>query len=87
MTNKTASSASTSRVFTGEVVSAAMNKTVVVRVGRTLTHPKYGKRYVRSRKFHVHDEKNEHAVGDKVSFVECRPMSRTKRWRIIDQTV
>lgn len=84
MTKQTTSSPGSNRVFTGEVVSSSMDKTLVVRVARTLTHPKYGKRYVRSHKFHVHDEKNEHVVGDKVSFVECRPMSKTKRWRVIN---
>ena len=59
-----------------------MAKTVVVRVDRTVTHPKYKKRYVRSEKYKVHDEANAHKVGETVSFVECRPLSRDKRWRV-----
>lgn len=71
------------RAFTGTVVSDKMDKTVVVRIDRTVVHPKYGKRYVRSRKFKVHDEGNAHKVGDVVSFVETRPMSKDKRWRVV----
>ncbi|MCX6780935.1 MAG: 30S ribosomal protein S17 [Candidatus Magasanikbacteria bacterium] len=71
------------RQFTGEVVSAAMDKTIVVRVDSIKTHPKYGKQYKRSKKYHVHDELGVHKVGEKVNFVECRPLSKTKRWRVI----
>ncbi len=71
------------RTFTGTVVSDKMDKTIVVRIDRTLVHPKYGKRYVRSETYKVHDEKNEHKAGDVVSFVECRPLSRDKRWRVV----
>ena len=58
-------------------------KTVVVRVDRTVVHPKYKKRYVQSRKYQVHDEYNEYVEGDKVTFAECRPYSKTKRWRVL----
>ncbi len=71
------------RTFTGVVVSDKMAKTIVVQIDRTIVHPKYGKRYVRSRKYKVHDENNTHKVGDVVSFVECRPLSRDKRWRVL----
>ena len=71
------------RNFTGSVVSSAMNKTIVVRVDRMKLHPKYDKRYRVSKKFHVHDEKNAAKVGDTVEFMECRPLSKTKRWRLI----
>jgi small subunit ribosomal protein S17 len=71
------------RTFNGVVVSDKMDKTIVVRVDRTIVHPKYGKRYVRSRKYKVHDETNAFKVGDKVTFVECRPISRDKRWRVL----
>jgi small subunit ribosomal protein S17 len=71
------------RTFTGIVTSDKMDKTIVVRVDRTVVHPKYHKRYVRSRKYKVHDEKNEHKIGDVVTFVECRPLSRDKRWRVV----
>ena len=68
--------------FTGIVVSDKMDKTIVARVDRVKAHPKYGKRYKVSKKFKVHDEKNEHKVGDEVIFVECRPLSKDKRWRV-----
>jgi small subunit ribosomal protein S17 len=70
------------QVKTGVVVSNAMEKTVVVRVERTYKHPLY-QRYVKSsRKLTAHDEQNQCNVGDVVSIVSCRPLSRTKRWRL-----
>ncbi len=60
-----------------------MNKTRVVRVESVKQHPKYEKRYLSARKFKVHDEKNEYKMGDKVKFIECRPLSSEKRWRIV----
>lgn len=72
-----------SRRFTGVVVSDCSDKTIVVRVDSVKKHPKYQKRYTVSRKYKVHDENNEFKVGDKVNFVECRPLSRDKRWRVI----
>jgi small subunit ribosomal protein S17 len=69
--------------FSGVVTSDKMDKTVVVRVESVKKHPKYGKRYVVSRKFKVHDEKNQYKEGDKVDFIECRPLSKEKRWRVI----
>jgi small subunit ribosomal protein S17 len=71
------------RNFEGIVVSDSMAKTIVVRVDRTVVHPKYGKRYVRSQKFKVHDENKQYKIGDLVTFVECRPLSRDKRWRVV----
>lgn len=71
------------RTLTGTVVSDKMEKTIVVRVDRTVVHPKYGKRYVRSKKYHVHDEAKTHHVGDVVTFQACRPYSKTKRWRVL----
>lgn len=71
------------RQLSGSVVSAAMNKTVVVVVRRTVRHKTYLKQYQVSRKYKVHDEKNECQVGDKVLFQECRPISKDKRWRIM----
>lgn len=68
----------------GTVVSDAMDKTVVVRVERRVPHPLYGKTIRVARKFHAHDENNKARVGDKVRIVETRPMSRTKRWRLLD---
>ncbi len=72
------------RTLKGTVTSDKMAKTIVVRVDRTMVHPKYGKRYVRSQKYHVHDETNAHHVGEVVSFQECRPYSKTKRWRVVN---
>ena len=60
-----------------------MDKTIVVRVDRMMTHPKYKKRYTISRRYPVHDEKNEYHVGDAVIFCETRPLSRHKRWRVV----
>lgn len=68
--------------FSGVVVSDKSDKTIVVKVDRVKVHPKYQKRYKVSRKYKVHDENNECHVGDKVTFVECRPLSRDKRWRV-----
>ncbi len=72
------------RKFQGTVVSDAMDKTVVVRVDSTKVHPKYHKQFVSSTKFKVHDEKNEAKVGDMVEFVETRPLSKDKRWRLTE---
>lgn len=69
--------------FAGIVVSAKMDKTVVVRVDRVKEHPKYKKRFTVSKNYKVHDERNELKEGDKVNFVECRPLSKDKRWRVI----
>ena len=66
----------------GVVVSDKSDKTIVVKVDRVKIHPKYHKRYKVSRKYKVHDEANEFHVGDKVNFIECRPLSRDKRWRV-----
>ena len=69
--------------FSGVVVSDKNDKTIVVKVETVKIHPKYKKRYTVSRKYKVHDEKNEFRAGDKVTFVECRPLSRDKRWRVV----
>lgn len=68
----------------GVVISDKMQKTVVVRVERRAPHPEYGKVVVRSKTFHVHDEKKEAKTGDRVRIEECRPMSRLKRWRLLE---
>jgi small subunit ribosomal protein S17 len=70
----------------GIVVSDAMNKTVVVSAERRITHPVYGKILRRSKKFYVHDENNEAKKGDKVVIAETRPLSKTKRWRLVSIT-
>jgi small subunit ribosomal protein S17 len=71
------------RTLVGTVVSDKMQKTIVVKVDSVKTHAKYGKQYVMSKRFKVHDEKNEHKTGDKVAFVECRPYSKDKCWRVV----
>ncbi len=71
------------RIFKGKVVSHRMNKTAVVIVNRTKMHPKYKKRYTTSKRYKVHDEKNECKIGDVVTFIECRPISKEKKWRLI----
>lgn len=71
------------RQFKGVVVSAAQQKTVVIRVDHLRFHPIYKKRYTVSKKFQVHDEKGQYKVGDSVEFVECRPISKHKKWRVI----
>ncbi|MDP2830530.1 MAG: 30S ribosomal protein S17 [bacterium] len=71
------------RKFHGVVVSDKMDKTIVVRVDHVKIHPKYKKRYAVSKKYKVHDEKNQFKEDDKVEFVECRPLSKDKKWRVI----
>jgi small subunit ribosomal protein S17 len=72
------------RKFTGVVTSDKMDKTIVVRVEAVKRDPKYKKRYVVVSKFKVHDEKNKFKEGDKVDFVECRPLSKDKKWRVLE---
>lgn len=69
--------------FNGVVVSDKMDKTITIKVESAKMHKKYGKRYVVSKKYKVHDELNKYKEGDKVSFTECRPLSKDKRWRVI----
>lgn len=72
----------TGRTLTGRIVSDKMNKTVTVLVERRVTHPLMGKVITRSKKYHVHDEKNEFHEGDLVQIAETRPLSKTKAWRV-----
>ena len=67
----------------GIVVSNKMDKTVVVAIRDNVVHPMYGKIIKRTLKVHAHDENNECGIGDKVSIMETRPLSKTKRWRIV----
>ena len=71
------------RRLSGVVISARMQKTVVVRVDRVTMHPKYKKRYTVSKTYKVHDENSSAKVGEKVEFIECRPLSKDKRWRLL----
>ena len=73
------------RKFQGVVESNKNDKTIVVKVESVKKHPKYQKRFVVSRRYKVHDEKNQYRPGDKVTFVECRPLSRDKKWRVINK--
>ena len=68
----------------GTVVSDKMQKTIVVRVEVSVKHPKYGKIMKRSAKFKAHDENNECGIGDKVRIMETRPLSKDKRWRLVE---
>jgi small subunit ribosomal protein S17 len=72
------------KVRTGVVVSDAMEKTVVVRIATQVSHPMYGKIVRRSTKLKAHDEAGDAHVGDTVRIMETRPLSRTKRWRVIE---
>ena len=67
----------------GIVVSNKMDKTVVVAIRDNVVHPMYGKIIKRTLKVHAHDESNMCGIGDKVSIMETRPLSKTKRWRIV----
>jgi small subunit ribosomal protein S17 len=68
----------------GVVVSDKMNKTVVVAVENRSAHPKYGKIVVKTKRYKAHDEENQCKLGDRVRIQETRPLSRTKRWAVID---
>lgn len=70
--------------FTGKVVSDKMDKSRVVSVDRIVKHEKYGKYVKKTRNFMVHDESNKTRSGETVTIVECRPMSKNKRFRIVD---
>lgn len=71
------------RRLEGQVVSAKTDKTRIVLVTRTLAHAKYGKRMALSRRYAAHDAQNATKLGDRVTIEQTRPLSRTKRWRII----
>ena len=68
----------------GTVVSDKMNKTVVVAVERRYAHPLYGKQVTRTKKYHAHDENDEYHTGDVVRIMETRPLSKLKRWRVVE---
>ena len=69
---------------TGVVTSNKMDKTIVVKIERKIKHPLYGKFLKKTSSFHAHDEKNECSIGDTVRIMETRPMSKTKRWRLVE---
>lgn len=68
----------------GEVISNKMDKTVIVRVTRKMRHPKYGKVIERSKKYYAHDETDAIEMGKKVRIIESRPLSKLKRWRVVE---
>ena len=68
----------------GEVISTKMDKTVIVKTVTRVPHPRFGKIIKQVKKFHVHDENNEAKVGDRVAIMETRPLSKLKRWRLIE---
>ena len=72
------------KVRVGRVVSDKMNKTVVVAIEDNVKHAVYGKIIKHTLKVHAHDEKNECGIGDRVEIMETRPLSKTKRWRVVE---
>jgi small subunit ribosomal protein S17 len=68
----------------GRVVSNKMNKTVIVAVERPVAHPLYGKQVTRTKKYYAHDEQNAAREGDTVRIAETRPLSKLKRWRVVE---
>jgi small subunit ribosomal protein S17 len=76
----------TRKLKEGVVVSADMNKTIVVTIERQFKHPVFGKTVRKSKKLYAHDEENKAKAGDKVIVMETRPLSKTKRWRLLEIT-
>lgn len=74
------------KVRSGEVISNKMDKTIVVNVIRHVSHPLYQKKVKLSKRYHAHDEDNQCQIGDKVRIMETRPISRHKRWRLLEIT-
>ncbi len=72
------------KTYIGQVISDKMDKTVVLAVTRRIAHTRYSKTIKRTTKFKVHDEKNECKVGDVVRFIETRPLSKEKRWKVLE---
>ena len=72
------------KIRVGTVVSDKMKKTIVVKTERTTTHPLYKKTIKRYKKFKAHDENNSAKIGDKVKIIESRPLSKEKRWRLVE---
>lgn len=72
------------KIRVGVVTSNKMTKTITVAVERKVKHPIYGKFVKKTTRFHAHDEKNECSIGDVVRIMETRPLSKTKRWRLVE---
>lgn len=82
--NTEAKRRNTRRILEGDVVADGMSKTIAVRVERLFKHPKYKKYIRRHAKYLVHDENDAAKIGDRVAIAECRPLSKTKRWRLLE---
>ena len=80
----TAATRGSRKTRTGEVVSSGMNKTIVVRTVTRVPHPKFGKIVKQMKKFYAHDEQNQAKTGDRVRIMETRPLSKLKRWRLVE---
>ena len=75
----------TKKILKGIITSAKNNKTVVVEVTRKFAHPFYGKVIKRSKKYHAHDEKNKFKEGETITIIECNPISKKKKWKVIEK--
>ena len=84
MTNEQATERNARKSRTGIVVSDKMQKTVVVAIERRVPHPIYGKMITRTKRLKVHDEENSAKTGDTVRIMETRPLSKDKRWRVVE---
>ena len=84
MTNQQTEARNARKTRTGLVVSDKMDKTVVVAIERRVPHPVYGKMVTRTKRLKAHDEENSAKVGDTVRIVETRPLSKDKRWRLVE---
>lgn len=80
----TTAASNVKRTLTGKVVSSKMDKSITVLIERRVKHPKYGKFVRKSSKIHAHDETNQCREGDVVTIEECRPISKTKAWRLVE---
>ncbi len=73
----------TKKILNGKVIRDQNDKTITVLIKRKYRHPFFGKVMTSSKKYHVHDEKNEHKIGDEVKIIESRPISKTKKWEVL----
>jgi small subunit ribosomal protein S17 len=84
MKNESTATRGTRKTRVGVVVSDKMQKTVVVAIERRFPHPLYGKMMTRTKRLKVHDEENSSKTGDRVRIMETRPLSKDKRWRLVE---
>ncbi len=75
------------RILSGTVISSSSNKTIVVKVSRRVKHKLYKKIISRSKNYHAHDENNDFKVGDSVSIIETKPISKLKTWKVIEKNI